>query len=249
MSEPFHTAVYDFQQKAYHAPQFCRSVVLRQDPQITELCQAFKNVAWIGGGAARFVCSPQEKQPPAGDVDVFLRQPTSKARIEAALTELGYHKTIDGRLASTWKNTTAPRPVQVVHPRIEKHLCTYSENPEDILQRLDFSVCRAILLSPTEALVDKDFLQDETDMRLRIKHIVCPLTSVRRIAKYTAKGYSIPMGEIVKLFAEWSERANATATKTATELTPTQILQMFSDDGEIPETFQRSKAFQRFYVD
>ena len=230
MTEAFHTAVYDFQQNAYRDPHFCRTGVLRQDPQITKLCQALQDIAWIVGGAARFVCSPQMNLPPAGDVDVFLRQPTSKARIEAILGELGYQKTSDGRLASTWMNATWKRPVQVVLPRTEKHLCSCSENPEDILQKLDFSVCRALLLSPMEALVDVDFLKDEIGMRLSIKHIVCPLTSVRRIAKYTAKGYKISMGEILKLFAEWSERATETETETAAEVTPTQILQMFTGD-------------------
>ena len=43
--------------------------------------------------------------------------------------------------------------------------------------------------------------------RLNIKWIVCPISSVRRIAKYTSKGYKAKGLQVVKLFAEWSERA------------------------------------------
>eukprot|EP00750_Incisomonas_marina_P032118 INCI8890.1.p1 GENE.INCI8890.1~~INCI8890.1.p1 ORF type:complete len:421 (-),score=59.21 INCI8890.1:182-1333(-) len=76
------------------------------------------------------------------------------------------------------------------------------------------------------ALVDEHFLRDEAAKRLIIKHVVCPLGSVKRIAKYSQKGYHCPMETIGELYSEWTHRLLAPgstpspAAKTVAEVHP-----------------------------
>ena len=79
--------------------------------------------------------------------------------------------------------------------------------------------------------------------RLNIKWIVCPISSVRRIAKYTSKGYKAKGLQVVKLFAEWSERARKQKNVAAGENveisgTPDEILKNFSEmNGKLNAKF------------
>ena len=72
---------------------------------------------------------------------------------------------------------------------------------------MDFTVARIVLVDENIALADADFLIDEQKRRLVIRNIVCPISGVRRVSKYTTKGYSCTSVEIVKLFAEFMDRA------------------------------------------
>ena len=116
-----------------------------------------------------------------------------------------------------------------------------------------------VLSSPSEALytqikkfninnqklvsLDNFFLFLFLQNRLNIKWIVCPISSVRRIAKYTSKGYKAKGLQVVKLFAEWSERARKQKNVAAGENveisgTPDEILKGFSEmNGKLNARF------------
>ena len=83
-------------------------------------------------------------------------------------------------------------------------------------------------MSPTHCLVDPDFARDEERRLVSVRHIVCPQSSVRRIAKYVKKGYHVKLLEIVKLFAEWSERAQQVTP--AGEIGPTEVLEAYGNE-------------------
>ena len=73
------------------------------------------------------------------------------------------------------------------------------------------------------AIADVDFIKDETDGRLRIKSIHCPVNQVYRIAKYIKKGYFCPIVEVLKLFPDWENRGDdykSKLTELATKENP-----------------------------
>ena len=210
--------------------------------------------AIIAGGAVRWMCSPLSDPVGSADVDVF---PPTKGKLEALegrLLAMGYERINEARseMARTYRKASAPAPagfVQLVEPRTHAHMNTAAGSAAELLETLDFTVARAALLSGSTALVDADFEHDERLKLLRIRHIVCPISAVRRIAKYTAKGYNCRMLEIVKLFAEWSERARAqeaggglasgaedatgqTHAPEETEVTPAMVLGILARAGE-----------------
>lgn len=176
----------------------------------------------IAGGAVRWMCSPLSETMDgkngglvgSNDVDIFPPSNEKLEALEARLLDMGYSRLEDerGDMARTYRKPSVPKPaghVQLVVPRRSAFMNTSAGTAAELLETLDFTVARAALLSASVALVDADFEHDERRKLLRIRHIVCPISAVRRIAKYTAKGYHCRMLEIVKLFAEWSERARA----------------------------------------
>jgi hypothetical protein len=193
--------------------------------------------AHIAGGAARWMVSPVANPVPTADIDIFPPDQSVFEALEATLMHMGYEKYRGGRadMALTFMHPGLKSPtrfVQLVVPRKEKHMNTAATNVEELLASLDFTVSRAVIVSTGYALVDVDFERDERLRLLRVRHIVCPISSVRRIAKYTTKGYRCRMLEIIKLFAEWSRRAEANPDRiqldAPKEVTPTQLLEMFS---------------------
>ena len=132
---------------------------------------------------------------------------------------------------------------------------TSADTAEQLLSTLDFTIARAAIVTDEHALVDVDFERDERLRQIRVRHIVCPISSVRRIAKYTAKGYRCKMLEIIKLFAEWSSRAEAGAALPSEDevgITPTQLLRLFchsNDVGGDTEDERIDRILAGLYVD
>jgi len=202
------------------------------------------------------MCSPSVNPVQTADVDIFSPDMARLDALEARLLDMGYtrHPSLHTEMAKTLVQPSLPSPlshVQLVLPRHTAHMDTSVANVEQLLSKLDFTVARAAVVSPTLALVDEDFAEDERHRRLRIRHIVCPISSVRRMVKYGSKGYRARMLEITKLFAEWSTRASSRrlqslraeardsvqGARAAAEITPTTLLELMSkgtsDAGDI----------------
>src|ERR1051326_1197806 len=115
--------------------------------------------------------------------------------------------------------------VDLVEPREGEHVKTFGTS-EEVISKFDFTVCRGALTKVSEVstwgsvipirhdaqmgtlLIDEDLEEDIKKKALRIKHIVCPVGSMRRAFKYQAKGYHLPTREMVKLFCEWESRSD-----------------------------------------
>jgi len=185
----------------------------------------------IAGGAVRWMCSPLKDPVPTADVDIFPPDASKLLALAARLQGMGYkrHATAHNQMALSFEHESLAAPaklVQLVIPRKTAHLNTSAVGAEELLSKLDFTIARAAVIGTKRALVDADFMRDEHLRLLRVRHIVCPISCVRRIAKYSAKGYRCRMLEIMKLFAEWSHRAEAeTAREDTTTSESTSIQQ------------------------
>ena len=100
--------------------------------------------------------------------------------------------------------------------------------PEQVISYFDFTVARAALLPNDTALVDERFEDDIKNKILHIEHIVCPLMSVRRIAKYVLKGYFISTKEVLKLFLAYQQRDMTRVAYLLQQdtLTPDEVLEL-----------------------
>jgi hypothetical protein len=156
--------------------------------------------SFIAGGAVRAIYNKEL----FSDFDIFSRTTIAHVALKAALLDKGFKK--------VYENSTVVRftlndftYVDAVVPRKGKHLLTYG-HPETVISHFDFSVCRAAIMNERQAVVSSNFEEDCKKKKLRIEHIVCPLSTVQRIGKYGAKGYKISSNETVKLFQEWTKR-------------------------------------------
>ena len=173
---------------------------------------------YIAGGYVRYCASPLPKPKPYSDVDVYCVDENAFNRIREELDEwltvkysnpimIHYHKPSGkSRAKNHERNPFFSCPsIQLIKP-IKRGRLVANGTLEEIIQNFDFSVVRAGIISPTKALVDEDFIKDESKGRLVIKNIHCPISSSLRVAKYISKGYKIRHLEVLKLFLDWEER-------------------------------------------
>ncbi len=167
--------------------------------------------AVICGGYARFAASTRSAEDlvPASDVDLFPLASGEVSALRDAILALGFGVVRESPVAISFKKkseaeTSLPMP-QIIKPVSEGSIQTVG-TVEQILKRFDFTVARCAIVSPTKVLADEHFLQDEENGRLRIKNVVCPISSVQRLMKYAKKGYHASNADVVRIFEDWDNR-------------------------------------------
>lgn len=159
-----------------------------------------KNGSFIAGGCVRSILNNE----PISDVDVFSNSEESYLNTIEQLKLIGYKELFSNPMLVRLKST---RIIDMVKPRTGDYLRTVG-TPEEVISFFDFTVARAAIISDSEALVDENFAAHSRSKKLQIEHIVCPVTQVRRISKYLAKGYKITFKETIKIFLEFQTRNN-----------------------------------------
>lgn len=186
--------------------------VIRGFSEIARLFEVCADDTAICGGYVRFMCSPRRNPVKAGDVDLFPKEAKATERLLAFFKAEGFTVKHENKVSVT---LVIPKKapwmygpvVQIIKPVVEGAVVTLG-SIETILDNFDFSITKAALLSPTTALADKDFLNDELKGLLRIKNIHCPISSTLRFMKYARKGYFARPMEIMRLFADWDSRSD-----------------------------------------
>lgn len=159
---------------------------------------------FVAGGAARFAASPNDKPARYSDVDLFAPNADCVAKMHAKLLTIAYLKS-----ETPLSYLFAYMSGGVTHFNLIREFCG---TPETVIEKFDFSVARAVIVGD-KVLVDPDFEQDEQDRKLRVKFVVCPISTMYRAAKYQAKGYKFPLREMLRLFNEWQDRDDAYRAK------------------------------------
>lgn len=177
-----------------------------------EICQQADAV--ICGGYARYCASPKPtpKVVPAGDVDMFPKSEAATDVLLGRLKAMGFEVRHENHVSITMKPTEAngndldwlPTP-QIIKPVIEGKIVTLG-TVEEILENFDFTIVRAAIDSPTDAVVDEHFEEDEKHGVLRLENIHCPISSLLRCCKYARKGYFMRPIQALKLFNDWTDR-------------------------------------------
>jgi len=208
-----------------------RVPLLRGFTEIQTLFEIAKQFdATICGGYARFCASPRrsDKVVPATDVDIFPHNKDAAARILDCLKSLGFEISHESVTSITLKASKKSEDIkhiptpQVIKPIVRGDIVTIG-TVEEILDHFDFTVARAAIVSPTEVLVDDDFMEDEKVGSLRIKTIKCPVSTTLRCCKYVQKGYVLESSEALKLFTDWSNRSDKDRKEISKHFTPALV--------------------------
>lgn len=180
--------------------------------EIAALFDFIGSAAVICGGYARYAASPNISPAAAGDVDVYAKSNEEFDSLAGRMKEVLEVKR-ESPIAITFRPTTSGvlayvPEVQLVKPVVRGRVKTGGE-ADEILSNFDFTVARAAVVGPTSALVDIDFIADETSGRLRLKNIHCPISSTLRCIKYVQKGYRLHPMDVLPLFLDWDSRDEA----------------------------------------
>lgn len=170
-----------------------------------------KSDVFICGGYARWCASPKYKPEPAGDIDIYSQSKKAYNLLKKILLNNEKLKIKDeNEMAITFEHPLTGKfhympPIQIIKPVKDGSIVAVGDKTT-ILSNFDFTIIRAAIESPTEVMVDKDFIHDEEKGVLRLKNIHCPVSSLLRCLKYVKKGYWLRPIEAARLFYDWMER-------------------------------------------
>lgn len=184
-----------------HNGQWEEKPVVRGTDSIGWLFPLLANRGYIGGSYAAFCVSPLTCPILPNDLDIFCLSVAAQKDLRGELEGHGYQVRGITAVAITLESPDLANPtIQIVAPHPQ-----WKEFPRDILNSFDLNVCRAILLSETTALADK-----EAGMkRGRILRLNDPLRTLARVVKYQARGVKFDNHELLKLFRAWSDLPKA----------------------------------------
>lgn len=175
-----------------------------------EVNNKYKNECFICGGYARWCASPKYNPAMPHDLDIYCEDKNIFNTLIGKLSNVPLSIEHENDMAITFKHPnegefhTIP-PIQVIKPMTKGAIVT-DGGMVNVLSNFDFTIVRAGILTPTQVLVDADFLHDEVGTILRLKNIHCPVSSLLRCIKYTSKGYWLSPTESLKLFEDWMNR-------------------------------------------
>lgn len=166
-----------------------------------------KKDCFICGGYARYCASPKYKVVKASDIDIYSQTKSVYNKLVYKLKKKGLEIKSENTMSITYKHPSSGEfhympPINVIKPLKEGKVISQGSK-ETVLSNFDFTIIRAAIESPSEVMVDKDFIYDETHNILRLKNIHHPLSSLLRCFKYTTKGYWVTPTEATKLYEEW----------------------------------------------
>jgi len=174
---------------------------------LDNLISSTKKDCFICGGYARYCASPKYEVVKANDVDIYSQTKSIHNKLINKLKKKGLEIKSENTMSITYKHPSSGEfhympPINAIKP-IEKGKVISQGSKETVLSNFDFTIIRAAIESPSEVMVDKDFIYDETHNILRLKNIHHPLSSLLRCFKYTSKGYWMVPTEATKLYEEW----------------------------------------------
>lgn len=199
--------------------------------RITRLLSLLNGRGYIAGSFAAWACSPFNESWKPNDIDIFAKSDADAASIVDDLSKEGeyWYDTINDVATTFHSKRPNGLNVQIIRPSPE-----WKTFPDDLINSFDLDVCRAVILSHTEALADENAGYDIGKV-LRINN---PLRTLKRIIKYSARGVSFNDHELLKVFRAWNElpaeKKEAQLKAAADELTPDEAIDsgFYADEDE-----------------
>lgn len=202
--------------------QFVTMSVVRGIEELKPLWKVINHsTAFIAGGYARYCVTKEANPAIANDVDVFCKTVEAYEEHKNKFKELGFVVEHENKWSITYaKQLTAewsklPK-IQLIKPVTTPDGTLYG-SVVDVLSAFDFSISRVAFLTETVALVDKTFEADDKAKRITICSVTNPVKIVRRLVKYSKKGYFVQNWEIAKIFKKWDELKPEIKTKYLVE--------------------------------
>jgi hypothetical protein len=151
---------------------------------------------YIAGSYAAYMMSGEGEPYKPNDIDIFA---TTEANWRDIIDILFRQRDVSYReerehITLIDRSAAGLLPIQIIAPNP-----AWKDFPGDILSDFDLDICRAVLVSPTSVIAD----HNAGNIQGKILRINNPLRTLKRIAKYQARGVSFTDHELLKLFSAW----------------------------------------------
>lgn len=151
---------------------------------------------WLGGGALRRTLLGQE---PASDFDFFFRDQEQLAAFTSALEARGFGKVKETEHHIQYRGRAGAemRDVQCIR-------FAYYANAAEVIASFDYTIC--MLAFDGEHITVGDYtLWDLGRRRLAINKITYPVSTMRRMLKYTSQGFTACAGCLATILRTTAE--------------------------------------------
>lgn len=150
-----------------------------------------KPYGFLAGGALRSL----ELLEDAKDFDFYAYKAEDRIKLVQAFETSGFTAThYNNNCVSLEKGDIL---VQVIF--------SFVGNIADVIDEFDFTICR-IGTDGVKIYKDKDFDENLEKKLIRIKTVQCPIGAIRRIIKYTKKGFFVTNYNLLKLYENYIGR-------------------------------------------
>ncbi len=173
---------------------------------------------YVAGSYAAFMACPHDAPVLPNDIDIFAVSEADAIAIWNDIEEkLNYYLNSSNDTVYSLASFDGGLGIQVVRPNPN-----WTKWPDDILNDFDLDICRAVLVAPDKVLADYNVGQ----MSGKILRINNPLRTLKRAAKYMARGVKFEDHELLKIFQAWEQTPDERkqtmlgAAKAAAEFVP-----------------------------
>lgn len=169
--------------------------IYRINPYAADLISMLKEMdCYIAGGYARWACSERHDSPRPNDIDVIALTEESFSSAAEHLKVCGARQTKSTEFSLTFEGLDCDLPIQL----LKNYKCG---TLDAALDKIDFSVCRVVLIDRHTGRADARFRQHEREGRLSILHIDTSVinNTVCRMLRYARKGYDISQEDVLKV--------------------------------------------------
>lgn len=151
---------------------------------------------WLAGGALRTLINTDEEPD---DLDFFFRTEQAVKEIYGKLLRKGFEVVF---MCPKKELTTLKRTDPISGKTLKIQLITkrYYTDVTDLLNSFDFNVCRCAF-DGWNVYITKQFVRDVKTKRLTLWAIEYPVASIKRLIKYSNKGYVLNQ-EFLSSFVE-----------------------------------------------
>jgi hypothetical protein len=183
-----------------------RGIIPMITPIYIDLIDIADGKGFLAGGAVRNLFYPDQKG--VSDFDFYAYKPEDREALKDNFLRAGFELKRD--LNNCWwlEKDYRSKYFFAKKKRVSVQIIkTFCGTPEQVVDEFDFTVCR-IAWTGSMFCWDKDFFENNEKKILIIKTIQCPIGAIRRIIKYSKKGFWISNVQIVKLFENYIGRGN-----------------------------------------
>lgn len=184
----------------------------RIHPIVAELLPVLReHHCYIGGGYARWACSPKHDTPMPKDIDIICPSEGQLRSLEKAFDAVRHMRKGE---ESSFSITYRAYPANAYPGDIQLLKTIRGQTIEECLDKIDFSVCRVAFDSTEVAVAHTSFLRDEFQRRLSVLSLCdthLPENALFRLLRYVQKGYDVDQADVMKII-DWIRAAKTITT-------------------------------------
>ena len=147
---------------------------------------------FLAGGSVRFLVTKGADKAQSDDFDFYAYSPEGREKLLQNFLNAGF--VIKHENVNAWSLKKKDIKVQII-----KSFCGEIEK---VVDEFDMTVCR-IATDGKWVYRDKDFIEHNQKKLIVIKTIQCPIGALRRLIKYSKKGFHCSNFQFVKLYEHY----------------------------------------------